>query len=331
MEVEFASNLETIGAVVIGRNEGQRLLKCITSIRNSSSQIVYVDSGSADDSVVQAKLLGCDVVSLDMNFPFTAARARNAGLQFLLEKYEGVEFVQFVDGDCELNSRWITCAHNYLLANANYAIACGRRRERFPEQTVYNSLCDIEWNTPIGDAKSCGGDALIRASAILNVDGYRDTLIAGEEPEMCYRLRQKNWKVVRLDKEMALHDAAITKLSQWWQRSKRAGYAYMASALLHGRAKERFRVREVIRILFWGGTLPAVFIAGLVIPLLSSTVLLVYLIQYFRLRRQAPTERNLAAAWAFFLILGKFPEFLGVAKCLIDALFTRQSTIIEYK
>jgi hypothetical protein len=136
--------------------------------------------------------------------------------------------VQFIDGDCQLVSGWLDAATGFLEQHSDYAVACGRRRERFPEQSLYNRLCDVEWDTPIGDATACGGDALIRVKAFVEVDGYRDDLIAGEEPEMCFRMRQGRWKIYRLDVEMTWHDAAITQFGQWWRRCKRAGFASRA-------------------------------------------------------------------------------------------------------
>ena len=35
----------------------------------------------------------------------------------------------------------------------------------YPEATIYNQLCDWEWQRPPGRAKSCGGDALMRVAA----------------------------------------------------------------------------------------------------------------------------------------------------------------------
>ena len=70
-----------------------------------ASVIVYVDSGSNDGSVQRARHLGADVIELDMRVPFTAARARNVGFRRLREISPDIEYVQFVDGDCELIDR----------------------------------------------------------------------------------------------------------------------------------------------------------------------------------------------------------------------------------
>lgn len=181
--------------------------------------------------------------------PFTAARARNAGIAQLPEN---VELVQFLDGDCVLQEGWLAQAQAFLTARQDVAVVCGRRREMYPQVSVYNQLIDGEWDTPIGEARACGGDALMRVDALRAVGGYRDDLVAGEEPEMCLRMRQAGWTIWRLDAEMTAHDAQITRISQWWKRTKRAGHAFAEGAALHGAPPERHWVSETRRALIWG-------------------------------------------------------------------------------
>jgi glycosyltransferase involved in cell wall biosynthesis len=130
--------VSTIGVVVIGRNEGERLRRCLESVR--SGAVVYVDSGSSDGSVALARSLGVEVVGLDLSSPFTAARARNAGFERLLQFDPSAEFVQFVDGDCEVAAGWLERARKEFEARSDAAVVCGRLRERFPDATVYNRL-----------------------------------------------------------------------------------------------------------------------------------------------------------------------------------------------
>ena len=294
-----------IGAVVIGRNEGARLVACLASIPVHLAPVVYVDSGSTDDSVVAAQAAGAKVVSLDMTKPFTAARARNAGLDALIA-LGGADFVQFIDGDCTLQPGWIDTARAFLAANPKVAVACGRRRERFPEVSIWNRLCDAEWDTPVGPAKACGGDALMRTAAVSAVGGYDPTLIAGEEPELCLRLRAAGWQVWRLDCEMTLHDAALTRVGQWWQRSRRAGHAFAEGAAMHGAAPERHWIAETRRALIWGAALPVAALAGMLVTPWAALILVAYPAQALRLIRRFGRERGL------FLLLGKFPEAVGV-------------------
>ncbi len=83
-----------IGIVIIGRNEGERLMRCIQSVQAVAVAIVYVDSSSHDGSVGNAQGCGVDAVALDPAQPFTAARGRNEGFRFLTDKYPAMKHVQ---------------------------------------------------------------------------------------------------------------------------------------------------------------------------------------------------------------------------------------------
>ncbi len=321
-----------VGVVVIGRNEGQRLERCLRSLLKGTDKVMYVDSGSTDGSLHLARRLGVEVLALDLGTPFTAARARNEGFFALQRRLPSMQLVQFVDGDCEVDSGWLPAAQAFLDDHPDVAVVCGRRRERFPQRSVYNLLCDLEWDTPIGEAKACGGDALMRVDAFAAVGGFRPELIAGEEPELCVRLRAKGWKVWRLDAEMTLHDAAITRFSQWWRRSLRAGHAYAEGAYLHGQPPERHWLRESRRAWLWGLGIPAVTVlACLLLGGWSLLLLLVYPLQAVRLARRG--GKSVRENWlqAVFLVLGKFPEMLGQLKFLRHRIAAGKSTLIEYK
>ena len=163
-----------IAAIAIGRNEGARLEACLTSLAGQADPIVYVDSGSTDSSVEMARGRGVEVVELDMSVPFTAARARNAGIARVKEIAPETVFIQFLDGDCTLDAAFIGKARAALEAEPDLAVVCGRRRERFPEASLWNRMIDAEWDTPVGEARACGGDALIRVAALDAVGGYPD-------------------------------------------------------------------------------------------------------------------------------------------------------------
>ena len=327
--------LKECGCVIIGRNEGERLVCCLTSVVDQFSIVVYVDSGSTDNSIENAKSFGALVVQLDMDQPFTAARARNSGLAYLIQQMSSLEYVQFIDGDCELVSTWPQAAFRFLDENPHYAIVCGRRRERNPEVSTFNQLCDMEWNTPIGEASACGGDAMMRVAAIKEVNAYNPILIAGEEPEMCHRLRIKGWKIYRLDEEMTLHDAAITKFSQWWKRVSRGGFAFALVSWLHRKSIPKIWVRETLRPVFWGLILPLVFILGLLSQIAILIVLPLILIFLLWIKITAKSLKSMSVTqsvkYGFFMVMAKFAEATGVLKWLKDKMLQKRSTLIEYK
>ena len=277
--------------------------------------------------------MGVVVINLDLSIPFTAARARNEGAKALLNLNPQVEFIQFVDGDCEVQAGWLEKAYDFIKQSDDSAVVCGRRRERYPSASVFNQLCDLEWDTPVGEAKSCGGDALIRVRAFKQVNGYNETLIAGEEPEMCFRMRQHSWKIMRLNCEMTLHDASMTRVSQWWKRHKRAGHAYAESYFLHGNTAEKFRLKEVRSNLLWSGFSICILIMTLWQPIILIA-LSIYPLQIIRLTyREVRKYKNMSLALMLSISnsISKFPQTLGILMFIKNKVFRDQSEIIEYK
>lgn len=328
----MSKRLENVAVVAIGRNEGERLRTCLRSVIDSVALVVYVDSASTDDSVALASSMGVEVVSLDMSIRFTAARARNTGWKRVRELAPHVQLVQFVDGDCEVQPGWLDAAVALLAERPDVGSVCGRRRERHPERSVYNRLCDIEWNTPLGERLACGGDAMIRVAALDAIGGFRDETLAGEEAEMYVRLRGAGWKIWRIDHEMTLHDAGMTRLSQWWMRTMRSGFGYAEGAALHGAPPERHKVRESRRALFWGAGLPIVTLVGaFALGPWALLAWLAYPLQALRLYLGASHLRQGRAAWAMFTLAAKFPEAAGVIKFAMLQRSGRSAHVNEFK
>jgi GT2 family glycosyltransferase len=322
----------TVAAVVIGRNEGDRLMACLKAVQGRVGATIYVDSGSTDGSPARARALGVRVIELDTSRPFTAARGRNTGLAHLRAARPRPDYVQFIDGDCQLDPGWIGTALAFLEAEPDVAVTCGRLRERFPATSVYNRLCDREWNTPVGPIRACGGIALARMAALDSVGDFREDLIAGEEPELCVRLRARGWKVWRLDAEMALHDAAMTRFGQWWRRTRRGGHAWAEGWALHGAAPERHGVRGTLRALVWGLAVPLAGLGGaaLVGPA-GLAIWLLWPLQMLRIAQREGWWRREAWEVAFFTMVGKVPEMLGVLGYVLGRLGRRPPRLIEYK
>ncbi len=325
-----------VAAVVIGRNEGERLDRCLRSLLVDLAQVVYVDSGSTDGSIELASRLGALVVELDRQLPFTAARARNTGWRQAVDHWPEVELIQFVDGDCELRPGWLEQAVSHLLEHPQTAVVCGRRRERAPERSVWNRLCDFEWDTPIGPARQCGGDALMRVRALLQVEGYRDELIAGEEPELCVRLRDAGWQIERIDAEMTWHDADMLRLGQWWRRAERSGHAYAEGALLHGGSREHFALRPLASIVFWALLWPLCLVGAT--PWIGHWAwlgLVAYGVHAARIvlrrRRQTAAPWRDAITYAIACMAAKWAQLIGASRYALRRLAGRRPSLIEYK
>ena len=329
--------MSDLGIVAIGRNEGERLRRCLASTVGPYRTVVYVDSGSSDGSVGLARAMGAEVVELDLSLPFTAARARNAGFDRLQQIDPKVEFVQFVDGDCEVAPGWLERACAVLVERPDVAVVFGRRRERFRDQTIYNRLADLEWNTaPIGEVKACGGDALLRAAAIRRVGGYNPSIIAAEDDELCIRIRAEGWKVLRIDAEMTLHDMAMTRFAQWWKRAVRCGHAYAEGRTRYGRTPERHFVRQTRSAIFWGLVLPALALGlaygtrGVSLALLAGYLFLFWRAErFYRVSRGWPASD--ARVYGASCVVAKFAHVFGIANYWRRRILGMPVQIVEYR
>jgi len=231
----------------------------------------------------------------------------------------------FVDGDCLIDPAWVSTAAAFLEKNENVAVACGRRREAHPEASFYNGVIDREWDTPVGPADACGGDALVRVNAFEAVGGFRSELVAGEEPEFCARLRAVGWQVWRLDAPMTEHDAAIHNVGQWMRRAMRSGFGYAQVW-----NSTRLYAREIMSALGWVVALPLVV---LLVAFLAGDARFLWLIPAAyapQIARIAVRGGHDAYAWKYALLVmtAKVGEAIGVFRYLVAARSTRA---FEYK
>jgi GT2 family glycosyltransferase len=335
-----------VGLVAIGRNEGERLARCLASVAGPGlvAAVVYVDSGSTDGSAAMARASGAEVVELDRSTPFSAARARNAGFDRLRAIAPTVPYVMFVDGDCEVADGWPARAADELDARPDAAIVCGRNRERSPEASIYNRLADLEWDTPIGRARACGGNAVARASAFEAVGGFDPTASAGEEPELCLRLRRLGWSIWRVDAEMTRHDLAMTRFGQWWRRQVRTGYSGLDVATRFGVAGDVPFGRQIRSARIWtighstatlafaaAGLVASGPVAGLAAGALIGSAAPLQAARIALRDRRRLGRADLAAAHGILTMISKWGQVLGQAIYFRDRALGRRARLIEHK
>lgn len=321
----------SIAAVVIGRNEGDRLLRCLISLQSAVGRIIYVDSGSNDGSVAAARDAGAKVVELDISRPFTAARARSAGFAALEASGDLPDYVQFVDGDCGLQPDWIHAAHAALDRDPRLGIVTGWRSEINRERSIYNALCDFEWRRPAGEIQTCGGDMMVRSIAFAAVGGFDETVIAAEDDEFCVRIRKADWKIQRLPVEMTLHDAAMTRFGQWWNRAVRSGHGFAQVGDMH----PEYFIKERKRVWIYGAILPILALIGMAgVTWILGAVVALYSLSYLRtvmgLHRDGLAWKE-AFNHAVFLTLSKFPNLQGILTYKWRQFRGHKMNIIEYK
>ena len=319
-----------VGIVVIGRNEGERLGRALDSARAEGVPVVYVDSGSTDGSLDVARGRGCAVHALDPSRPFSAARARNEGIDELLRRSPGLDYIQLLDGDATLEPGWIARARAEMEARPELCAVLGRLREARPEASLWIRFCDVEWNLPPGEAHCFGGIVFLRAAAYRACGGYDASLVAGEEPELAQRMRRAGGVILSLDAPMATHDAAMTRFGQWWRRSLRSGHAY-AHVCASGRGLARFGLRQSLRVWAWVPGLVAAAAALALVhpagPLAALALLAVQCARVARAVRRRGASPGLAAAYGLFWPVAMLAQWAGQLRFLAR----RRSGLIEYK
>ena len=317
-----------MGVVVIGRNEGPRLIRCLESVLRLACPVVYADSNSTDGSVAKAKRMGAAVVRLDPSRPMNAARGRKAGFDRLLQMHPALKHVFFLDGDCELDAAFLPAAQAAMLARPEVAVVCGRRRERHPQASVYNRMADLEWNTPVGECDSCGGDALFCVRAYVQAGGFDDTVLAGEEPELCSRIRRLGFKVLRIDVAMSWHDMNMHQLSQWWRRGVRTGYGALDVRRRHGVQEfNRLLLSAWVWVLAWP-LLSVAMVAAVALgagaaaagglALLAASLLPLQVLRVARHGRQRNLARPDALAYGALMMLNKWACAWGQVQWLLE-------------
>jgi glycosyltransferase involved in cell wall biosynthesis len=322
--------MQKVGVVVIGRNEGQRLELCLDSIQRAEVPCVYVDSQSTDNSVDEAKKRNITSVVLDDSSPVNASRARNTGFATITELYPDIDYVHFIDADCELDSGWLPKAIAALDDDSSVEIVCGRLHEKYRNESIYMRLCDIDWYVPAGFVARCGGIFTVRKGVFSALEGFDTTLIAGADPEFCLRLTKGGGKVLALDADMGTHDSAMYHFSQWWNRCTKVGFGY-ANGAKWGSWQKQAR-----SALVWGAALPLFILMGsLFISPLFLGLLGLYGIQIYRVYKSGIDIGTSNAydkyLYAQFCVLAKFPEAKGVIRYFVNSIKGKQQKIIEYK
>lgn len=321
----------SVDVVLIGRNEGDRLVRSLSSVVPQARRVVYVDSGSTDDSVRNAEKVGALVVNLDMSLPFTAARARNAGFEMLMAQKDPPEYVQFLDGDCVMSDGWLQHAAKVMRDDPKLAIVTGLSAELHRDTTVFNQMSDFEWKRPAGPIEACSGNMMVRVSAFQQVGGFNPEVIAAEDDEFCTRLRKAGWSLVRIEHPMSQHDGGAVRFTQWWKRAERTGHGFAQVGHIH----PEYFVRERQRGWVYGLILPAVAVIGaLTWPILLLLVLAVYAASFWKTARGLKSEdvaANEAPRHAAFLTLSKVPNAIGMIRYHWRRFSHAQMRIIEYK
>lgn len=332
------ASVPRVSVVVIGRNEGARLERCLAAIAAARwadvrHEVIYVDSHSSDGSRERAAALGAQVLTVE-RMPPNAAKARNQGWRAARG-----EFVLFLDGDTVLHADFVSKALAALSAEPVLCAAWGHRRELDPGQSLYTRLLDLDWVYPPGRALYFGGDVLVRRAALAMVEGFDEGLNAGEEPELCARLRGRGWQIEHLDVPMTLHDLAIRRFKPYWLRAYRSGTAY-AEVAARARAQgdvlwQRESARDLAHGALYASSPLLLLIAAGLSPwlalLLIAAGVAVILRTAKRSRWKAPDDPGLCLLYAVHVHFQKVPAFFGQMAFRRAAAQRQRLDLIDYK
>jgi glycosyltransferase involved in cell wall biosynthesis len=326
-----------LSIVVIGRNEGQRLARCFESIARIKTvdvkEVIYVDSASTDSSAELASRYGALSITIHPERP-TAAVARNTGW-----RRAASDLILFLDGDTVLHSDFPRGAYDALSMDESIAAVWGHRREMHPERSIFNRVLDLDWIYPPGLTEFCGGDALMRRIALVETGGFDDGLIAGEEPELCRRIRARGFKILHIDEPMTGHDLAIRNWRQYWKRAMRAGHAYAEVSERFRNSNDSFWSSEhkanILRGSFWAFSFTAAAITSVrfgFVPFACWLGLLL-LLSFRSGWRARSKSKNLLTLLLYGIHsqVQQVPIFIGQLTYTFERLRSSRSRLIEYK
>jgi glycosyltransferase involved in cell wall biosynthesis len=323
-----------VGVVIIGRNEGKRLRLCAASVAGIAAHVVYVDSGSTDGSPAAAAEFGAEVIVLKTARP-TAALGRNAGWERARSK-----FILFLDGDTIVHPDFPRHALDALSSDPRIAAVWGHRREIRPHESIYNRILDLDWMYPAGDSEFCGGDVVMRREALAAVGGYDGNLIAGEEPELCRRMRAIGYSILHIDQPMTGHDLQMKHFHQYWKRALRAGHAYAeVSARFRGTTDpfwQSERKRNLRRGGFWLLSFLAAIISVFLLRSIVPAMLWIALLLLLSIRsawnaRWKSSNLGTLLLYGIHSQLQQVPIFIGQLQFDLDRSRGKQRKLIEYK
>lgn len=221
-----------ITVVVIGRDEGPRLERCLDSVLREAAaceepvEVLYVDSGSRDGSLEHARRRA-GVRCHSLGPPPGAARARNLGIL----RGRG-ELVQLLDGDMELEPGWLTAAARALREGGHGAVAGGLRERRL-RANLWNRTFGLDWRRAEGPTRRLGGAALWSRELLLELGGFDEELAVGEDPDLSLRAAARGASLRLLDRPMATHDLDLRGPRCWWRRALAVGRSRALVARRH--------------------------------------------------------------------------------------------------
>jgi glycosyltransferase involved in cell wall biosynthesis len=241
-----------ISFIVIGKNEGWRLTKCLQSIYDTieynglkKSEIIYVDSKSSDDSIKRAKAF-TTVNIFEITGECNAAIARNIGAN---EAAGDILF--FTDGDMEINKDFLSKV--IINSNLKYDYVTGHLddylydyNDRFlgKNHRTYGKHLPkkLKWS------RVCGGVFLIKKHLWDQMGGMRTKYKMNEDFDLSIRLKkEKNIAPARVPALIAKHHTVDSKNDRRMWNNLMQGYFLYKALLLRDHFFNKMARKRTLR------------------------------------------------------------------------------------
>lgn len=198
-----------ISFIIIGKNEGWKLSKCLNSVKDTievnkleDAEIIYVDSDSSDDSIARA-LSFKHVTVYKITGECNAAVGRNVGARAARG-----EILFFIDGDMEIKPSFLKLVIND--GKLRYDLVTGHIIEKYYDQE--GNLLGKKNRTfgkelPAEDEKVSvtGGLFLISKKTWNSVNEMNERFWKSQDLDLCLRLCKKKADLVRKNAVFAVH------------------------------------------------------------------------------------------------------------------------------
>ncbi len=211
-----------ISFIVIGRNEGENLIKCFESIlatvlfnRIKEYEIIYVDSDSSDNSIEIVKQFK-QVRIFKITGVYNAAIGRNIGYK---ESKGNILF--FIDGDMELFPEFLANVIDENL-QLRYDFVSGQLQDYLcgnKRNYLNNSIHHSDRAQKDKFHAVTGGIFLIKRNIWELVNGMNNKYVEGEDFDLGLRLSKKDIFLLRRKELIAKHYTVDYRISKiMWKK-----------------------------------------------------------------------------------------------------------------